>query len=111
MERARQLKPDFNPNTEDITAIERLCELVDGAPLALELAAAWVRGLSVPDIVKEIERNLDILTTSQQDLPQRHRSMRAVFDHFWQLLSPEEQIIFQKQAVFRGGLPEKHFRK
>ena len=109
IERAHQLKPDFNPNTEDSAAITRLCELVDGTPLALELAAAWVRGLSVPDIVKEIERNLDILTTSQQDMPQRHRSMRAVFDHFWQLLTQEEQTVFQKQAVFRGGFTREAF--
>lgn len=111
LERARQLKPDFNPNTEDVLAIARLCELVDGTPLALELAAAWVRGLSMPDIVKEIERNLDILTTSQLDMPQRHRSMRAVLDHFWHLLSVEEQIIFQKQAVFRGGFTRDAFQE
>ncbi len=111
LERARQLKPDFNPNTEDVLAIAHLCELVDGAPLALELAAAWVRGLSVQDIVKEIERNLDILTTSQQDLPLRHRSMRAVLDHFWQLLSSEEQSVFQKQAVFRGGFTREAFQE
>ena len=111
LERARQLKPEFNPNKEDALAIARLCELVDGAPLALELAATWVRGLSMPDIVKEIERNLDILTTSQQDLPQRHRSMRAVLDHFWHLLSVEEQIIFQKQAVFRGGFTREAFQE
>jgi predicted ATPase len=111
LERARQLKPDFNPNTEDVLAIAHLCELVDGAPLALELAAAWVRGLTVPGIVKEIERNLNILTTSQQDLPQRHRSMRAVFDHFWQLLTAEEQVVFQKQAVFRTGFTRDAFQE
>ena len=109
IERARQIKPDFNPNADDLAAIARLCELVDGAPLALELAAAWVRGLSARDIVKEIERNLDILATAQQDLPQRHRSMRAVFDHFWSLLAPEEQSVFQKQAVFRGGFTREAF--
>ncbi len=111
IERARQIKPDFNPNADDLAAIARLCELVDGAPLALELAAAWVRGLSARDIVKEIERNLDILATAQQDLPQRHRSMRAVFDHFWNLLSPEEQSVFQKQAVFRGGFTREAFQE
>ncbi len=111
LERARQLKPDFNPNAEDTMAIMRLCEIVDGAPLALELAAAWVRGLSVPDIVKEIERNLDILTTSQQGLQPRHRSMRAVFDHFWHLLTPEEKTIFQKQAIFRGGFTREAFQE
>ncbi len=111
VERARQIKPDFNPSADDLAAIARLCELVDGAPLALELAAAWARGLSARDIVKEIERNLDILATAQQDLPPRHRSMRAVFDHFWNLLSPDEQIVFQKQAVFRGGFTREAFQE
>jgi DNA-binding SARP family transcriptional activator/predicted ATPase len=109
IERARQIKPDFNPSADDLAAIACLCELVGGSPLALELAAAWVRGLSVSDIVREIERNLDILATAQQDLPPRHRSIRAVFDHFWNLLSPEERIVFQKQAVFRGGFTREAF--
>jgi DNA-binding SARP family transcriptional activator/predicted ATPase len=109
LERARQLKPDFSPKPADIAAIARLSDLVDGSPLALELAAAWVRGLSVPDIVKEIEHNLDILKTSQPDFQLRHRSMRAVFDYFWQLLTREEQIIFQKQAVFRDGFTKDAF--
>lgn len=109
VDRARRLKPDFHPSAEDSLSLARLCELVNGSPLALELAAAWVRGLTVPEIVQEIERNLDILATAQQDLPPRHRSMRAVFDHFWNLLSPEERIIFQKQAVFRGGFTREAF--
>ncbi|NJN43324.1 MAG: hypothetical protein HC806_00335 [Anaerolineae bacterium] len=111
IERARKTKPTFNPTTRDISALTRLCKLVDGTPLALELAAAWVRGLSLPDIVKEIEHNLDILTVSQHDLPLRHRSMRAVFDHFWNLLSPEEQLTFQRQAVFRGGFTREAFQE
>ena len=111
VDRARRLKPDFPPSADDSAAIARLCELVNGSPLALELASAWVRGLTVPEIVQEIECNLDILTASQQDLPPRHRSMRAVFDHFWNLLSPEERIVFQKQAVFRGGFTRDAFQK
>lgn len=109
VDRARRLKPDFHPNADDASAIAHLCELVNGSPLALELAAAWVRGLAVPEIVQEIERNLDILTASQQDLPPRHRSMRAVFDYFWNLLTSEERIVFQQQAVFRGGFTREAF--
>lgn len=108
-ERARQLEPNFNPEAKDMAAIARLCELVEGSPLALELAAAWVRGLPVPEIVKEVERNLDILTSAQLDLPQRHRSIRAVLEHFWRLLSPDEQIVFQKMAVFQNGFTREAF--
>ncbi|GAB4466354.1 MAG: BTAD domain-containing putative transcriptional regulator [Anaerolineales bacterium] len=110
-DRARRISPDFNPDAEDAAAIARLCELVDGSPLALELAAAWVRGLTVPEIAQEIGRNLDVLTASQQDLPLRHRSMRAVLDYFWNLLSSEERIVFQKQAVFRGGFTREAFQE
>ncbi len=109
VDRARRLKPDFHLNDDDAPALARLCELVNGSPLALELAAAWARGLAVPEIAREIERNLDILAVSQQDVPPRHRSMRAVFDHFWNLLSRDEQIVFQKQAVFRGGFTREAF--
>ncbi|RIK30414.1 MAG: hypothetical protein DCC56_08805 [Anaerolineae bacterium] len=110
IERARQIKTDFSPNADELADIARLCKLVDGSPLALELSAAWVRGLSAREIVREIERNLDLLASTQQDLPLRHRSMRAVFDHFWDLLTPDERIVFQKQAVFRGGFTRPAFQ-
>jgi tetratricopeptide (TPR) repeat protein len=72
-------------------------------PLGLELAAAWLRVLSCQGIVQEIEKNLAFLTSSFRDMPVRHRSLAAVFDHSWKLLSAEEQRIFQGLAVFRGG--------
>ncbi|MGZ9235923.1 MAG: tetratricopeptide repeat protein, partial [Anaerolineales bacterium] len=72
-------------------------------------AAAWVRGLPTQEIVKELERNLDILTTARPDLSQRHQSMQAVFDYFWPLLSPDEQVVLKKQAVFRGGFTREAF--
>lgn len=111
VERARLLKPDFHPSEEDKLAIMRLCQLVEGAPLALELAAAWVHGLAVTEIVLELERNLDLLTTSRPDLPERHQSMRAVFDYFWLLLSDEERSVFQKQAVFNDGYTREAFQE
>jgi predicted ATPase len=53
--------------------------------------------------VQEIEKSLDFLTTTLQDIPERHRSVRAVFDYSWNLLSPSEQAAFRQLAVFRGG--------
>ena len=71
--------------------------------MGIELAAAWVRVLSCQEIVQEIERSLDFLTSSARDLPDRHRSLRAVFDHSWILLSEEEQRALSGLSVFRGG--------
>jgi predicted ATPase/DNA-binding SARP family transcriptional activator len=84
-------------------AVARICRLVEGMPLGLELAAAWVRVLSPSEIEREIERNIDFLTTSLWNVPTRHRSLRAVFNHSWQLLSEEEQRVLRVLSLFRGG--------
>lgn len=103
MERARRAQAGFRLTEEDKVAVVRLCRLVEGVPLALELAAAWVRTLAVSEIVREIERNLDFLSVSWRDLPERHRSLRAVFDHSWSRLAAEEQKALGWLAVFHGG--------
>jgi len=103
LQRARRAHVGFNATPQDYPAIVRICNLVDGVPLAIELAAAWVRALSCDEIAQEIERGLDILSVSARDLPARHRSMRAVFDHSWVLLTPEEQAILRRLSVFQGG--------
>ena len=102
LERARQLQPDFSLNHQ-AQAVTRLCQLVDGLPLALELAVTWIRTLSVAEIVAEIERGVDFLATNLRDIPARHRSLRAVFDYSWQLLTPQEQEAYCRLACFRGG--------
>jgi tetratricopeptide (TPR) repeat protein len=72
-------------------------------PLAIELAAAWLHILNVDEIIEELEKGLDILTSEVRDAPERHRSIRAIFDHSWSLLSQTEQEIFKHLSVFRGG--------
>ena len=103
LQRARRADVNFNATMEDYPAIVRICRLVDGMPLGLELAAAWVRTLSCDEIALEIERSLDFLSISAKDLPPRHRSMRAVFNHSWKLLSLEEQNVLLRLSVFQGG--------
>lgn len=103
LERARQIKVNFSPAPEDAQAIMRICQLVDGLPLGLELAAAWVRTLSCREIAQEIENSLDFLSATARDMPQRHRSVRAVFDYSWCLLEAEEQQVMMKLSIFRGG--------
>lgn len=87
----------------DIPCAARICQLVDGMPLGIELAAAWVRMLPCAEIAREIEQNLDFLETTLRDVPARHHSLRAVFEHSWNLLTPAEQAAFPKLAVFQGG--------
>ncbi|MGH8631367.1 MAG: ATP-binding protein, partial [Burkholderiales bacterium] len=107
---ARRAHVDFVLAAEERPAVARICRLVEGMPLGIELAAAWVRTLSCREIAQEIERNLadprqgmDFLAASMRDVPERHRSIRAAFDHSWNLLSAEEQQVMRQLSVFRGG--------
>lgn len=100
---ARRIKADFSVRPEESAAVAQICRFVDGMPLAIELAAAWVGLLSCAEIAQELKSNLDILSTSMRDLPERHRSIRATFDHSWKLLSDEERRALQRLSVFRGG--------
>jgi len=102
-QRAKQAKIDFTVTTSDLPSITRICQLVEGLPLGLELAATWVRMMSLDEIAQEIEHSKDFLTTTVRDVPQRHRSIRAVFDHSWELLTNDEQRILRQLAVFSGG--------
>lgn len=103
IQRARRARPGFELNAEQGTGVVRLCRLVEGLPLAIELAAAWVRILSPAEIANEIETSLDFLNAQMRDLPERHRSMRAVFDHSWQMLTEEERHAMRRMSMFRGG--------
>jgi predicted ATPase/DNA-binding CsgD family transcriptional regulator len=99
---ARRVRPDFSLAQEQ-AGVVRICRLVEGLPLALELAASWVKSLDCAAIASEIERSLSFLATSVRNVPERHRSMHAVFDQTWRMLSEEERNVFQRLAVFRGG--------
>jgi predicted ATPase/DNA-binding SARP family transcriptional activator len=103
LRRASQVDPGFAVPQEEILDLIRICQLVEGMPLGIELSAAWVKMLSCQEIANEIERSLDFLTTGMQDVPDRHRSLRAVCDHSWALLSEEERGVFKRLAVFQGG--------
>lgn len=101
-QRARKVRPEFALSEANRPAIARICELVDGMPLALELAAGWIKVLTCTQIADEIERGVSFLTTSMRDVPERHRSIHAVFERSWDMLSVDEQIILRQLAVFIG---------
>jgi predicted ATPase/DNA-binding SARP family transcriptional activator/Tfp pilus assembly protein PilF len=88
---------------KDQPDVIHICQLIGGVPLGIELAAAWVRLLTPQEIAQEIEHNLDFLVASSRDIPERHQSLRAVFEHSWKLLPLEEQRIFRRMSVFQGG--------
>ncbi len=103
VERAKRAQPGFSLTPETLPVVMRISQLVDGMLLALELAASWLRALPVGDIVKELESSIDLLESPARDVPERHRSVRAVFDHSWSLLSEREKEALRRLSVFRGG--------
>ena len=103
LERARHIDRQFALNRDNQADVARVCALLQGMPLAVELAASWVRMLSPREIVDEITGGIDFLALSDRTMAARHKSMRAVFDHSWALLPPEERSALARLAIFRGG--------
>jgi len=93
----------FAAEAADWLAIARTCQLLGGSPLGIEMAAAWTKVLSCQEIVAELERDLLALIATWRTVPERHRTLRAVFDHSWHLLSDEERDAFCRLSVFRSG--------
>lgn len=100
----RRLQAGYTLANDDRACIARICRMVEGMPLAIELAAAWVRMLACREIAEELAHGLALLKTASRDVPERHRSLRAVLDHSWHLLNDDEQRILRQLSVFRGGL-------
>ncbi|MBN1140122.1 MAG: hypothetical protein JXM73_26365 [Anaerolineae bacterium] len=100
---ARRAHPGWAPQGEEWASIARLCRQVQGMPLALLLAAAWMDALSPADIARRVAQDLGFLETAWPDLPARQRSMRAVCEASWRLLSEREQAVFAALATCRGG--------
>ena len=103
LQRAIQVKPTLVLDDAGMLAITRICQHVAGMPLAIELAAAGAHTLPLVEIEQQIRTNIDALETTLRDVPPRHRSLRAVFDHSWKLLDEHERALFSRLAVFRGG--------
>jgi len=100
--RAQQVHSSFILAPENVHIVAQICHTLGGLPLGIELAAAWVRILSCQEIYTEIQQSLDFLTTSSAHIPERHRSLQAVFDSSWQRLSPGAQEVVQRLSIFRS---------
>lgn len=100
--RATQLSPHLDLQKEQ-PFIRAICRLVDGMPLAIEMCAAWVNTLTCQEILQEIQQGLDLLESGQGDRPERHQSIRAVFQSSFKLLAAGEQETLLALALFRGS--------
>jgi predicted ATPase/class 3 adenylate cyclase len=103
IERAVAARSDFAVTNANAPAVAEICARLDGLPLAIELAAARVKLLNADQILARLETNLGVLASAAQDLPERQRTMRGAIEWSYQLLEPEEQQLFERLSVFRGG--------
>jgi predicted ATPase/DNA-binding CsgD family transcriptional regulator len=102
VDRAHRIRGDFDL-AEDSQSVVDICRLVEGMPLAIELAVGWLTTLRPADIAQELQHNLDLLATRSRNLPERHRTLRCVFSQSWRLMEEDERAVFPKLSVFRGG--------
>ncbi|UCG25416.1 MAG: helix-turn-helix domain-containing protein [Chloroflexota bacterium] len=103
VERARSARPSFELSDDNLNSVVAICRQVDGMPLGIVLAAAWIDTLTVAEITREIGRDIAFLETELSDVPARQRSLQAAFKYSWRLLSGQEQEIYRQLSVFRGG--------
>jgi predicted ATPase len=103
VERARAANPDFRMTDENSAAIVEICRRVDGLPLAIELATAWLKLFS-PDALRDrLGSRLDLLRGGPRDLPERQQTIRATIEWSWELLEPGEQRLFEVLSVFSSA--------
>ena len=103
IERARQVRPDFDPQREELEAIAQICRAVDGLPLAIELAAARIRLFAPRALLTRLTDRLDALQSGGRDLPERQRTLRGAIEWSYDLLDESEREVFARLAVFHGG--------
>ena len=99
----RRMNADATLDASQHSAVIRICQLVGGMPLGIELAAAWARTLSYEGIAQGIESSLDILETSARNIEVRHRNIRVTFDRMWDRLSDVQRSVFKQLSIFRGS--------
>jgi predicted ATPase/DNA-binding CsgD family transcriptional regulator len=103
VQRAQEIRPDFELSPETAPAVAEICRRLDGLPLAIELAAARIKVLPPPALLERLERRLSLLSGGARDLPERQQTMRKTLAWSYDLLPPAEQRLFRRFAVFVGG--------
>jgi predicted ATPase len=103
LDRARAVEPNFRINSNTCHAVVEICQRLDGLPLAIELVAARVRALSPREMLGRLEHRLSLASGRQRDVERRQRTLRDTIEWSYDLLAPEERILFRRLAVFIGG--------
>lgn len=101
VERAKRVRKDFSLASER-AGIVRICQIVEGMPLAIEIAASWVKMLRCAEISAEIQQNLNFLQSTARNVEARHQNMKAVFAQTWARMSEAERDLFKQLSIFRG---------
>jgi non-specific serine/threonine protein kinase len=102
-DRARAASPTFEITAHNRSAVVRVCQRLDGLPLAIELAAARANALTVEEIEKRLDQRFAMLTTGRRSSPPRHQTLRALVDWSYELLTAEEQGLLQQVSAFSGA--------
>jgi len=103
LDRVATVIPAYDPTATTTATIGRICQRLEGLPLAIELAATWMRVLTAADLLAEIERSISFLSSSDQRFAARHRSLQAVLESSWQRLADADQQVLLGLAVFLGS--------
>jgi predicted ATPase/class 3 adenylate cyclase len=103
IQRARSVNPGFEVTNQNAPAVAEICSMLDGLPLAIELAAARSKLLSPEAMLKRLENRLSVLTTSARDLPARQQTLRGAIDWSYDLLEESERAVFRRLGVFMRG--------
>ena len=102
-DRARHVRPDFHLTDDNTTAVTEICRRLDGMPLAIELAAARIRALSLTEILDSLHDRFRLLTGGARTAVRRQQTLRASVDWSHMLLTEPERVVFRRLAVFLGG--------
>ena len=102
IERVRDVQPDFRLSPENAATVRAICQKLDALPLALELAAPWMKTLTADDLLRRLDRNVLLSPVGSRDLPERQQTMSATIAWSYRLLGPKEQRTFRRLGVLRG---------
>lgn len=103
LDRARNVDPEFELTDGNRSDVAQLCQMLDGIPLAIELAASRLRSVSVGQLVDRLDRRFDILTGGSRAVLPRQQTLRALIDWSYELCTPAEQLLWGRLSVFPGG--------
>jgi predicted ATPase/DNA-binding CsgD family transcriptional regulator len=100
IERARAVRPDFALSEDNIEIVAKICQRLEGLPLAIELAAPRLKLLSLEALLARLEQRLDVLRGGSSDMPTRHQTMQASLEWSYELLSRPEKLLLQRLSIF-----------